>query len=70
MFKTVLKYQHITTEKLLSGDPTPPFDNNTEILLAAQEYIKDTKRFWFSLYGISLSLSLSLSLSVCVIILQ
>ena len=48
MFNTVLKYQPITTEKLLSGDPALPFDNNTEILLVVQEYIKDTKHFWFS----------------------
>ena len=45
MFNTVLKYQPITTEKLLSGDPTLPVDNKTEIMLAVQEYIKDTKRF-------------------------
>ena len=45
MFNTVLKYQPTTTEKLRSRDPALPFDNNTEILLAFQEYIKDTKRF-------------------------
>ena len=65
MFNTVLKYQPITTEKLLSGDPALPFDNNTEILLVVQEYIKDTKTFLILLIW-----SLSPPLSLVVITLQ
>ena len=62
MFYTVLKYQPITTAKLLSGDPTLPFDNNTEILLAVQEYIKKETFLILLIWSLSLSLSLSLLL--------
>ena len=40
-----MNYQPITTDKLLSGDSALQYDDNIEIVLAVQEYIKNTERF-------------------------
>ena len=45
LYNTVMKYPPLTTEKLLSGDPALTYENNVEIILAVQGYIKATKRF-------------------------
>ena len=40
-----MNYQPITTDKLLSGDLALSYDDNIEIVLAEQVYIKNTERF-------------------------
>ena len=50
LYHNVMNYQPITNDKLLSGDPALSYDDNIEIVLAVQEYIKNTERFWFSQY--------------------
>ena len=45
LYNKVMNYQPITTDKLLSGDPALQYDDNIEIVLAVQEYIKNTERF-------------------------
>ena len=45
LYNTVMNYQPITTDKLLSGDSALSYDDNIEIMLAVQEYIKNTERF-------------------------
>ena len=46
----VLDLINVASDKLLSGDPALQYDDNIEIVLAVQEYIKNTERFWFSQY--------------------
>ena len=45
IYNTVMKYPPLTTEKLIVRRPALTYENNVEIILAVQGYIKATKRF-------------------------